>query len=659
MKGLEIQVDQVGRLNKQDLDHLQQAELTQRQVDRGLGPEREGVQQQIDNLLADLNNNKIDNSDVQRRMQGLRDELSRLGENTLPSISRNLTSALKNFQAQDQQPDKQAPEKQPAEKTPDGKKDAEKLPGDKALAEAGQRQDEVINSLEQMLSELSEWDNYRRFHRDISQLRREQEELADETGKLGNQTLTKEVKDLDAQQQADLKKLGQRQLEMARHFEKVQQQMEEISDKLRESDPLAADAVADALHQARQQALAGEMREAGRNVEQNQVGQAGQRQQKVMKELDELLDILANRRERELGRLVKKLQEAEQKLAQLRKQQGELRKKMQKAAEQKDEAGRRELERLSREQKQLQAEAERFARMLRRLQADEASRSASKGGSKMGQAGQQGEQGNGQQAAEQAAAAEKDLEEAQQQLAQQRQKAEADLAAEQMARMEDHLKGLKQQQEKLLAETKHYDSQREKNGRLSRAEGISVRDLARAQQLLQEETTGQAEKLASAVVFGQALKNIARDMSTAARLLGERDTSTATQAAEQHALARIEQLLVALKPDSGQQKGGGKKGGGGEGQSGGEGGQSGIPSMAQIILLKLMQQDLNERTRGIAELARKQKQLTPEQQQDLSALGEEQGRLADLLLELTKPDKDGEDADPTGMKDGDKKDQEP
>ncbi len=559
MSGLEIQVDQVGRLNKQDLDHLQQAELTQRQVDRGLGPERDGVQQQIENLLADLDNNKIDNSDVQRRMQGLRDELGRLGESTLPSISRNLTSSLKNFQAQDQQggkPGESKPsETKPVEKKPGEKKPAEKSPGGQALAEAGQRQDEVINSLEQMLSELSEWDNYRRFHREISQLRREQEELAGETGKLGNQTLTKDVKDLDAQQSADLKKLGQRQMEMARHFDKVQQQMEEISEKLRESDPLAADAVADALHQARQQALAGQMREAGRNVEQNQVGQAGQRQQKVMKELDELLDILANRRERELGRLVKKLHEAEQKLAQLRQQQGALRKKMQKAAEQKDEAGRRELERLSREQKQLQAEAERFARMLRRLQADDASRTAAKGGSKMGKAGQQGQQGNGKQAAEQAAGAEKDLEEAQQQLAQQRQKAEADLAAEQMARMEDNLRGLKQQQEKLLTETRHYDSLREKNGRLSRAEAMSVRDLSRSQQLLEEETTGLAGKLASAVVFGQALKNTARDMAAAARLLGERETSTATQAAEQHALTRIEQLLVALKPDNGPQKG--------------------------------------------------------------------------------------------------------
>ena len=425
---------------------------------------------------------------------------------------------------------------------------------------------------------------------------------------------------------------------MARHFDKVQQQMEEISEKLRESDPLAADAVADALHQARQQALAGEMREAGRNVEQNQVGQAGQRQQKVMKELDELLDILANRRERELG-------PAGQEIARSRTEAGPtaaatsaLRKKMQKAAEQKDEAGRRELERLSREQKQLQAEAERFARMLRRLQADEASRTAAKGGAKMGQAGQQGQQGNGRQAAEQAAGAEKDLDEAQQQLAQQRQKAEADLAAEQMARMEDNLRGLKQQQEKLLTETKHYDALREKNGRLSRAEAMSVRDLARGQQLLEEETTGLAGKLRRPWCLARPEERRSRHGGRRPACSAERETSTATQAAEQHALARIEQLLVALKPDNGPQKGAASRAEGAKASPEGRGAKAAFPRSpdrpAQAHAAG------TQRTHAQpGETLRKQKELTPEQQQDFSALGEEQGRLADLLLELTKPDK--------------------
>ena len=48
----------------------------------------------------------------------------------------------------------------------------------------------------------------------------------------------------------------------------------------------------------------------------------------VRKRLDELLDILSNRREHELSRLVKKLREAETDLEQLRKRHRGLRKKM-------------------------------------------------------------------------------------------------------------------------------------------------------------------------------------------------------------------------------------------------------------------------------------------------------------------------------------------
>ena len=58
------------------------------------------------------------------------------------------------------------------------------------------------------------------------------------------------------------------------------------------------------------------------------MGQAVERQEKVGRELDELLDILSNRRETELGRLVKKLREAEAELSDLRKQQAGLKKKI-------------------------------------------------------------------------------------------------------------------------------------------------------------------------------------------------------------------------------------------------------------------------------------------------------------------------------------------
>jgi hypothetical protein len=632
---LKIQLDQVGKLAKQDTDHLQQAELTQRQVQRALTSPTEGIRAPIEGLLADLKNNKVEGADVERRMKELLKEVGRLADADLPVVARELTSALKDAQSAQGEKGSQ-PSKSEEAKTKERVGDS--------LAKAGEHQDNVVQSLEQMLGDLSEWDNYRRFHRDIGQMRREQEELNRDTAALGAKTVTKDFKDLDNQQQADLKRLGSRQNDLARDFDKIQQRMEAMQGQLKESDPLAADTIADALHQARQQAVGGQMREAGRNVEQNQVGQAAGGQQQVMKSLDELLDILANRHERELDRLVKRLRESEQELSQLRKEQAGLRKKMQDAAKIADEKERkRELERLSKEQKKLQDEVERFARKLKRLQAEQASRMASKGGSKMGRAGQQGEQGDGQGAAEQAAAAEKDLDDAQQQLAQERKKAEEDLAREQVARMEDTVNALKQQQEKLLVETKHYDDLQQKNGRLTRAESLSVRDLARQQQLAKEETEGLAKKLSSAEVFELALNQAARDMAKAAERLEQRDTSSPTQRTEQRAIARLEQLVKSFKSDpkdkqEQQQQQGGEGGGG-------QGGQ-GQRSLSELKLLKLMQESLNERTRTLEEAYRKAKTLTPNEQQEYAELSEEQGRLADLLLDLTKPPPEEKDDHP-------------
>ena len=72
----------------------------------------------------------------------------------------------------------------------------------------GGAQDQVIASLEAMLDQLRQWDDYRRFHRDVAQLLREQEELARGAAEVGRRTLTRELKDLSPQETADLKVLG-------------------------------------------------------------------------------------------------------------------------------------------------------------------------------------------------------------------------------------------------------------------------------------------------------------------------------------------------------------------------------------------------------------------------------------------------------------------
>jgi len=63
-----------------------------------------------------------------------------------------------------------------------------------------------------------------------------------------------------------------------------------------------------------------------------------------------------------------------------------------------------------------------------------------------------------------------------------------------------------------------------------------------------------------------------------------------------------------------------------------------------VKMLKALQEEINERTEYYDELRRRKKQLSPTQTGELERLETDQGTLADLVRDLTKPThEDGED----------------
>ena len=61
-------------------------------------------------------------------------------------------------------------------------------------------------------------------------------------------------------------------------------------------------------------------------------------------------------------------------------------------------------------------------------------------------------------------------------------------------------------------------------------------------------------------------------------------------------------------------------------------------------MLKSLQQEINERTETLDELQRRNHKLTPDQAAELKQIGEEQGTLADLVRDMTRPKReDGEE----------------
>jgi len=507
-------------------------------------------------------------------------------------------------------------------------------------------QDGVIASLEKLLAELSEWNNYRAIARDIVEIQREQKELEKQTQETQAETLGRDYKDLTTQQQADLEKSAELQAELVRRFDKVGQRMEQMSAELRDTAPLAAESLADALAMARREAIDSHMRDSARFVEANQLGQALERQRVIDSKLDDLLDILSNRRAQELARLVKKLRDSESKLSDIRKRQEGLRRKIKETHDrleasrgnpQQEAEQKRELQRLMREQQRLEEETGRLARELERLEAERATQRLASAGSAMKSGSQAGERGESGKAADLADDAKKELDVAQQQLAEQRRQAEQDLANEQLATIHHAIAGLASRQETLHGETRRLHELRDSQGGLRPEQQVSLADLARNQAQLHAEADAAADKITAAEVFQFALRSAAEQMKRAADLLIKSDTGEATQFAEAQALARLRQLLAALKEEQAaaadnQKQNPGDNPANDQPQTNQP--QPIVHSLTELKLLKVMQEDVNRRTIEL-ETQLAGQAATNGQRRELELLAQEQGRIAELVAKMT------------------------
>jgi hypothetical protein len=268
----------------------------------------------------------------------------------------------------------------------------------------------------------------------------------------------------------------------------------------------------------------------------------------------------------------------------------------------------------------------------------------------MAAAGQCAGQGNCQGACQAAAAAQSSLEEARRQLAARRAQARADLAGERLARLEDTLKHLRGVQQNILGETQRFAGL-QGQGELSRPQTAGLRDLGRQQASLQAETDRLGGELAGAGAFQLTLSRAGRCMGRAAALLNRQQTGPPTEEAEKEALGHLDMLLSALKrepPAAAQSSGAGGAGGAGAGQGGRPGA---VQLLAELKLLKLLQEALNLRTAELHKTVKAPDALTDEQQQQYAALSEEQGRLAELTSQLLEGQQENPEDKPAALPD--------
>ena len=649
-------LDKTKQLPKKEADNLKNAEMVQRQVANRVTNKTDGLDQKIRNFLDDLENFNIPNPDARRQMEEMKASVGKIRENDLDPADQGLTKASKSLeqgQAADAKRDqaKQAESKQedPSKEGQQGDKAAKPDAAKQSLAEAQTHQKAISDELKKMLDGLSEFETYRGIVQDAQDLLKQHEQTMKQTDEAsGRPELTGKTPDkLSPEQKAELSNLANRQSKVADGLQDLKEKMKQMAAKLDEADPLAAAALKQAADEAAQQKTDAKIGQAADQLEKNQMGAAKASQEQARRDLKDLLDSVQNRREKELSRLVKELKAAEAELKKLKERQTESLKKTQAAKAMPDpKAKADELKKLGREQAEMKKELEKQLKKLQKLNANKAAKAGENAAAKMGKAEENLDQEDGDNAEKNEEEALADLEEAQDELEEARKEAEEQLANEQIVKMSDQLKSLSERQAKLVTDTVDYEKLKaEKQGKLTKAQRSGVGSLAAVEDALKDETSELTEKLAGAQVFALTLKRASQGMTTAAERLKSLQTDEETQRAAASASARLKQLIDSLQPD--QDKNGGqqqKPPPGGDQGGGGGGGGDGIPPGAQLKMLKSLQEEINERTAYYDELKRRGKELKPEQTAEIDKLQEEQGTLADIVRDLTKPKKDdGED----------------
>ncbi len=625
VRELEVRIGETRRVDRADVDHLQAAELVQRQVERELTGAGQSIPDYVAALLTDLDNNRVDSPDVRRRMQTLLAAIDDLRRDRLPHIRHELTSAIKSAQVGDASPDDSRPA------------DPDVI---QSLATAGEHQDRVVEAIEAMLKDLGRWDDYRRFYRDVGQLTREQEELGASATELGRRTMGRDPRDLPPAELADLRVLGAAQLDLARRLDRMSADMDQTARQLDATDPLAADTIALAVDEIRRLAISDFMRAGGGQLEQNRIGQAVASQHRVRESLHDVLNVLANRREHELERLAERLHEVEVELTDLGHRQAEVEaeftdaRRAEVAGEIEAAESQRRLRSLADRQVELAEAATRAARRLGHLQAQMAARTTSQAGDQMGTAARAAADGNVGEGAEHAGQAGELLEQARRQLAAQRRQTQAELAAEQLARLEDAVEHIHQAQQKVIEETRRIDQLVDSPDGFTRPLLASLQELVGLQQSARNETERLSRKLLGADAVQLVLDGAAGHMAEVTSRLQRQETGKETQAVARLASDRLAMLLEAFQTDmagSARDPAGGGAGVGADADAA----EMGDPlPAAEVKLIKLLQQDINRRTVELAASLGEQTEMSQAQRDVLEAIVKEQGHLADLTVGL-------------------------
>ena len=469
-----------------------------------------------------------------------------------------------------------------------------------ALRKAVREETAAVDRLRALIRSMSQWGDFEGLVGKTRDILDRQVTIRTETAELGKALLGRSLASLTAEEAAALKKPQRQQEQLSTDVEQLLTRMRHLFDAAAERDPAGAEAIEGALRVARSNDLLKRVRAAAEAIQANRTAAASIDQKVASEAIRKMIVALQERQTRELARLRKKLHSGEEQVAELIEQQQALR-----AAT--HEAGLIEVEEsafasLEQEQRTLKQNTRILGEELDVLeQAARAGQTVRAAAVPMGQA----ENKLAQKQPEVATAAQTEavtlLTEAREQLETLAREAAEQEFRRSLTRIHEGLKAVLAAQREVNRGIDGLRSAIEARGRFGRPEARQASKLSRDQLAARRLLDEGLPDLQDAPVYEWVLRRVAEWMELSRRRLDTRQVDTELVSLTTRIARELEKLIDAIAeakslPFNTEFA---------EAEEGGAGGPGGIifgkpvPTVAELLVIKTMQQDINERTRTL------------------------------------------------------------
>tara|TARA_R110000737_G_scaffold2923_18_gene10043 strand:+ start:155228 stop:158674 length:3447 start_codon:yes stop_codon:yes gene_type:complete len=156
--------------------------------------------------------------------------------------------------------------------------------------QASDRMERVRDQLATAIAMLDRGQDTWLARRSIEELRSKVQELLDETNQLGQQTAGKSIDQLSEDQRSMLQKILDKQKRATQQARDTIDALDKQADALEENNPTGAQGIRDAATQGRNSGVEEQLAQSGDELAENQTSSAAATQQQVLEELDNMIE---------------------------------------------------------------------------------------------------------------------------------------------------------------------------------------------------------------------------------------------------------------------------------------------------------------------------------------------------------------------------------